>query len=145
MRTLFGSLGALAAGALVMYYLDPQTGRQRRRGLVDLVAGGMGLEPTSLRGMAAPGTAADPAADAALRAAINERLGRLVSHPRGIDVRVENGVVRLSGEVLAAERDGLLLQVQQLPGVLRLVNAMTVHDSPRGLAQMERAREEAAA
>jgi len=50
-------------------------------------------------------------------------------------------VVRLSGDVLARERDGLLMQVQQMPGVLKLVNAMTAHDTPEGIAGGE-AREE---
>jgi osmotically-inducible protein OsmY len=88
--------------------------------------------------------AVDAASDAALRGAITARLGRLVSHPRAIDVRVENGTVRLSGDVLAKERDDLLLQVQAMPGVQMLVNAMTAHDSPAGIAALE-AREEAAA
>ena len=80
---------------------------------------------------------ADPRSDAQLRDRIEARLGRLVSHPRAIDVRVHNGVVRLSGDVLQKERDGLLLQVREMAGVQKLVNAMTAHQSPAGIAGVQ--------
>jgi hypothetical protein len=153
-HNLLGKLGVLAAGALAMYYLDPQMGAQRRALLADLVSSG-------LRGESAGGPALharlahrtyhravriDPQADAELRARIQGRLGRLVSHPRALDVRVDKGVVRLSGDVLARERDGLLLQVREMPGVLKLVNAMTAHETPAGITRQEaRAEAEAAA
>ena len=147
---LLGKLGALAAGALAMYYLDPQMGAQRRALLADLVSSGMRGEPAGGAGLQARlarrtyhrAVRVDPQADAELRARIQERLGRLVSHPRALDVRVDKGVVRLSGDVLARERDGLLLQVREMDGVLKLVNAMTVHETPDGMAEREM-REEA--
>jgi hypothetical protein len=144
-HNLFGKIGALAAGALAMYYLDPQMGAQRRALLADLVASGMRGQPAggpALQARLARRTyhravRVDPQADAELRASIEARLGRLVSHPRALDVRVDKGVVRLSGDVLAREREGLLLQVQQMPGVLKLVNATTAHETPEGITQRE--------
>ena len=144
-QNLFGKLGALAAGALAMYYLDPQMGAQRRALLADLVtsglrgesAGGPGLQARLARRTYHRAVRVDPQADAELRASIQGRLGRLVSHPRALDVRVDKGVVRLSGDVLARERDGLLQQVQQMPGVLKLVNAMTAHETPDGITQRD--------
>lgn len=139
MTRFMGRLAALGAGALAMYYLDPQLGAQRRGALLDLVRSG--LRPPAGQGQVGrlsrrtyhrPLTT-DPQADADLRAAIHERLGRLVSHPQAIQVRVEHGVVRLSGDVLAAERDGLLLQVREMAGVQKLVNAMTAHATPVGI------------
>ena len=149
MNNLVGKIGALAAGALAMYYLDPQLGRERRALLAQWMAGGrqprggIVVRRRAGRAQLRAGTA-DAASDAALRSEITARLGRLVSHPRAIDVRVENGIVRLSGDVLAKERDGLLLQVQDIPGVQMLVNAMTAHDTPTSIGALE-AREEAAA
>jgi hypothetical protein len=139
MNKRIGTLGAAAAGALAMYYLDPELGEQRRRLLADLVRNGL---PGERPGPAARGrrrsylqqTQADPQSDAELRDRIQSRLGRMVSHPRAIYVNVENGVVRLSGRVLAKERDGLLAQVQDMPGVQKLVNAMTAHDVPQEIA-----------
>ena len=149
-HSLLGKLGALAAGALAMCYLDPQLGAQRRAMLADLVgnglrgetAGGPALHARLARRSHHRAARIDPQADAELRARIQARLGRLVSHPRALDVRVEQGVVRLSGDVLARERDGLLLQLREMSGVLKLVNATTAHDSPDSIARPE-LREEA--
>jgi hypothetical protein len=134
------ALGAAAAGALAMYYLDPDLGAQRRRLLADLVRNGLpGDSRDSRRARLARRsylrqTSADPRSDAELRDRIQSRLGRMVTHPRAIQVSVENGVVRLSGRVLSKERDGLLAQVQDMPGVQKLVNAMTAHDVPQEIA-----------
>lgn len=150
MRDVMGKLLALGAGALAMYYLDPQAGPQRRALLAELVRGGVRQGRGDLRVARRRGRAfhhipsADPQRDARLRDLIRERLGRMVSHPRAIDVQVTAGVVRLSGDVLAKERDGLLLQVSEIPGVEKLVNAMTPHDQPASLAALE-ARQEALA
>ena len=137
MNRPLGTLGAAAAGALAMYYLDPELGAQRRARLAELVQGGLpGGQREAARGRHGRRAyfrpaSGDPHSDAELRDRIEDRLGRLVSHPRAIDVRVENGVVRLSGRVLAKERDGLLAQVQEMAGVQRLVNAMSAHDLPQ--------------
>ena len=128
MKDFATGLAALAAGALAMYYFDPQSGAQRRAALADLVEGGLGTTRRPARRAMRRRTfhriaRADPQSDARLRDDIRARLGRLVSHPRAIDVQVEDGVVRLSGDVLSAEREGLLEQVIAMPGVqMRLVD-----------------------
>jgi osmotically-inducible protein OsmY len=148
MRDTMGKLLALGAGALAMYYLDPRSGAQRRSLLAELVRGGVRQGRDDLRAAHRRGRAfhhvpeSDPQRDAHLRDLIRDRLGRMVSHPRAIEVQVEDGVVRLSGDVLAKERDGVLLQVSEIPGVQKLVNAMTPHDQPASLASLE-ARQEA--
>lgn len=149
MKRPLGTLGAFAAGALAMYYLDPQHGQRRRAQLGELLHGGFssqrepgGGRPS--RRIYTRVTQADPQSDAQLRDQIQERLGRLVSHPGAIDVSVSNGVVRLSGRVLAKEREGLLLQVQDMDGVQKLVNAMTAHDDPQEIARTPAAAEPAA-
>jgi hypothetical protein len=150
MKDVLGRLGWFAAGALAFYYLDPQLGAQRRGAFGALVSGGVrqhreeaaarlaGRRRRAWQRLPKP----DPQGDAVLREEIQQRLGRMVSHPRAIEVQVENGQVRLSGDVLSQEREGLLLQVQAMPGVVKLVNAMTAHDSPAELATLE-ARQEA--
>lgn len=135
-RNLIGKLLALGAGALAMYYLDPQAGGERRAALRALLVGGRGSDPGararrlrrhSYHHMPAP----DPRRDAELRERIRDRLDRLVSFPRALQVEVTDGVVRLSGNVLAQERDGLLEQLRTMPGVEKLVNAMTAQPGPR--------------
>lgn len=141
MRPIGTTLGAIAAGALAMYYLDPELGARRRALLGELVRSGLPGERRNTGRTRMGGgaylrmTQADPQSDADLRDQIQTRLGRLVSHPGGISVSVNNGVVRLSGRVLAKERDGLLDQVQRMPGVQKLVNAMAAVDDPQHMAQ----------
>ncbi|MEJ8837208.1 BON domain-containing protein [Ramlibacter sp. AN1133] len=133
-----GTLGALAAGALAMYYLDPELGAQRRRLLAELVRSGLPHERRQARQRLRAYhriTQADPQSDAELRDRIQARLDRLVSHPGAIDVSVAEGVVRLGGRVLAKERAGLLEQVQQMAGVQKLVNAMASVDDPQDLGR----------
>jgi hypothetical protein len=135
-----GTLGAVAAGALAMYYLDPELGARRRALLADLVRSGLPAERRARRSRPGWGTfhlvtAADPQSDADLRDQVQTRIGRLVSYPGAIDVSVDNGVVRLSGRVLAKEREGLLEHVQQMPGVQKLVNAMSAYDDPQEIAR----------
>lgn len=143
------ALGAMAAGALAMYYLDPELGERRRALLAELVRSGLPGERRAQRGERRARrayhriTQADPQSDADLRDQIQTRLGRLVSHPGGIDVSVTNGVVRLSGRVLTKERDGLLEQIQQMPGVQKLVNAMVAVDHPQQMASRVVAGEQA--
>ena len=133
-----GTIGAIAAGALAMYYLDPELGAQRRKLLAELVRSGLPQERrhAGQRSRAYHRvTQADPQSDADLRDQIQTRLGRLVTYPGAIDVSVGNGVVRLSGRVLAKEREGLLEQVQQMPGVQKLVNAMASLDDPQDMGR----------
>jgi hypothetical protein len=136
MKKPLATLGAAAAGALAMYYLDPELGARRRALLAELVRSGLPGERGEPPGRAAQrayhrSTHADPRTDAELRDRVESRLGRMVSHPGAIRVDVDNGVVRLSGRVLAKERDGLLAQIHQMPGVQKLINAMAAYDLPR--------------
>jgi hypothetical protein len=141
MNRPLGTVGAVAAGALAMYYLDPELGAHRRALLAQLVRSGLpGSERRAagrgryLRRASQASLQADPQSDAELRGRVQVRLGRLVSHPRAIQIQVADGVVRLTGRVLAKERDGLIEQVQQMPGVQKLVNAMSAHDNPQEIA-----------
>jgi hypothetical protein len=115
-----------------------ELGARRRALLAELVRGGLPGERRNVRTRidrrSHHPVQADPQSDAELRERIQQRLGRMVSHPRAIAVDVHEGVVRLSGRVLAQEREGLLRQVQEMPGVRRLVNDMSAHRDPRELA-----------
>ena len=69
-----------------------------------------------------------PTSDAQLQEHIRLCLPDLVSHPEAIEVRVESGVVRLSGRVLAWEVDSLLMRLLDVPGVYRVRNALCALD-----------------
>jgi hypothetical protein len=76
--------------------------------------------------------------DAQLRATVRTRLDDLVSHPRAIEVEANEGVVRVSGQVLAPELDGLLTQLLRIPGVRKVHNALSILRDPSGFGEVER-------
>jgi hypothetical protein len=120
---------------------EADLGARRRALLADLVRCGLPgdrgiarLRARPRRIHPLPAMAVDAQDDAELRNRIQARVGRTVSHPGAIQVRVDGGVVRLTGRVLAKECEGLLEQLRQVPGVREVVNGMSVHDHPGEIA-----------
>jgi hypothetical protein len=73
-----------------------------------------------------------PAAEAArLRRRVQDEVASFGSYSDTIEVTVDNGLVRVSGYVLAAEMDGLLSQLTRVPGVHRVHNALSPVADPR--------------
>lgn len=148
MKPILNMTAAFAAGAIAMYCLDGTTGRRRRALMRDRVVGAshdaadeLGRKGKRIagrvRGVMATGeldrkSSTEPDSDAQLRERVRSRMGHLVSHPRAIDVSVEDGVVRLSGSILAKELDGLLSQLKDMAGVKKVHNALTALDDPGG-------------
>lgn len=74
--------------------------------------------------------ASGPVADNILAQRVRARIGELASRPDAIAVQVEQGVVRLSGEAPAGERQSLLSSLVDMPGVARVRSALgTLRDS----------------
>lgn len=109
--------GAFAAGALLIYVVERQRLRAARRRLT----GPAGSD-----------------ADARLRERVRAKISDLVSHPRAIEVEAADGVVRVSGQVLAAELGGLLLQLLEVPGVHKVHNALATLRNPDGFGEVAR-------
>jgi len=78
--------------------------------------------------------------DARLRERVRSRLGDWVSHPGAIRIDVENGVVRVSGQVLAKELDGLLFQITGVAGVRKVHNALDALSNPSGFGEVPQGR-----
>ena len=104
MRTLWNVAAAFAAGAVAMYCVDAAMSRRHR--------------PTIER-----------PSDAQLRERIKARLPELVSQPDAIDIEVHSGVVRVSGQVAADERSGLLMRLTDMPGVRMVRNSVSAFES----------------
>ncbi len=159
MKHILNITAAFAAGALAMYCLDSATGRRRRALARDKIVGASheaadfleGAEKhlvdraKGMMGAGSPGRAssAHPRSDAQLRERVRSRMGHLVSHPRAIEVSVEEGVVRLTGQVLVKELDGLLSQLTDMPGVRKVHNALAALNDPSGFGEVQRATEPA--
>lgn len=155
MKHALNLAAAFAAGAIAMYYFDATMGR-RRRALARDRAIGLSHDAADLveskgkrfldraRGVAATGrldrqSSSEPQSDAQLRERVRSRLGHWVSHPRAIEVDVEEGVVRVSGQVLAKELDGLLSRLTGIPGVRKVHNALVTLEDPSGFGEMPQA------
>lgn len=145
MKQLLGLVAAAAGAAATMYYFDPDMGPRRRAALRERLVGGPQYAGRVLARRATGWKGHERHSDAQLRDRVRSRLGQLVSHPGAVNVEVEDAVVRLSGSVLRLEQDGLLTRVRDMPGVRRVINAMSAHDSPEGFTSPRMRQEELAA
>jgi uncharacterized membrane protein len=144
-------LGAAALGAGLSYFLDPAQGARRRRlirdravhfrGRADDVIGAtkrdLGNRARGLvaeaRGRLTRAVADDPVIVARVRTV----LGRVVSHPRAIDVTSEHGWVTLSGPILADEVDDLVAAVRGARGVEEVENRLEPHATADGIPALQ--------
>lgn len=136
-------LGAAAAGALLTFFLDPDQGRRRRAIARDKLASGMSRAGEASDAMARDlqhrtrGLTAglrrrlsrEPVADDVLAERVRARIGRAVSHPGSIEVRVAQGEVTLEGPVLRSEVRRLLRAARAVPGVREVVDRLEQHES----------------
>lgn len=134
-------VAGLGLGTGIMYLLDPDRGRRRRALLRDKCAlaarkTGEVFEATAcdLRNRT-QGIVAElqsrfssaPADDGVLVDRVRSKLGRIVSHPRAVQVTAQNGEVTLSGPILANEVDSLLSCARHVNGVNEVINNLEVH------------------
>ena len=150
------TVAAFAAGALAMFCLESLFMRRRRARIGETIASTSrralraGRQTAThvagqMKGVVATGnldrvSSREPEDDAKLRERVMARLGHLVSHPGAIEVSVTAGIVRVSGQVLAQELDGLLTQLTHLPGVHKVHNALGVLEDPSGFGEVQPSR-----
>jgi hypothetical protein len=111
MNPMLKLAAAFAAGALAVFCLDAAVRRRR-----------YGDEAV--------------ARDWRLRERVKDEIAVRVSNPDEVAVKVEGGLVRVSGYVLAAEMDGLLSQLTRLPGVHKVHNALSPVADARRLEEL---------
>jgi osmotically-inducible protein OsmY len=146
-------LAGFTAGALAMYYIDTVSGGRRRALVRDkIVSAGHDVADLAeakgkramdhVKGAMATGnlngmTRTEPESEQQLHDRIRSRLGRVISHPKALQVEVEGGCVCLRGHVLRKEVDNLLSEVQGMAGVTQVRNELEVHDSPEGISALQ--------
>jgi osmotically-inducible protein OsmY len=136
------TVAGVCAGVVTEYLLDPERGRTRRSRLRDKsmhaaheVTDGLGGMSRNMshrgRGMAMAaryritGRFTD---DAVLHDRVRAELGRCVSHPHAVQVRVEGRTVTLIGDVLADEEKAARHAINRIPGVKHVDALWTVHE-----------------
>ena len=75
--------------------------------------------------------------DTVLVERVRSMMGRKVSHPKAVKVEADQGVVTLSGQIIAREIEDLIRTVQRVPGVLRVVNNVYAHKSSRHVPSLQ--------
>jgi len=142
--SLASLIAAAGLGALAMYVLDPQSGRQRvarardrARQLAHEAGDAAGTGWRDLRDRVAADARQrlhrDSPTDRALEQRVRDELGRWVTHPHAARVRARDGAVVLSGCVLAAERAQLQRAVEGVKGVEHVELRLAVIDTPDGM------------
>jgi BON domain len=128
-------------GAGLMFLFDPARGARRRSMVRDKVVRAAhktrdAYDATRRNlGNRLSGTAAevrsqlsgDRADDWTIGERVRAKLGRVTSHPRAITVIVEDGNVKLTGDVLASEIDAIVSGVENVRGVGSVDNRLTTH------------------
>lgn len=142
-RSMLFLLTGMAAGAGVMYILDPAVGRRRRALARDKMVSTMHdaehvLEQRSrdLRNRAM-GAIAELrsrmrerfADDDVLLERVRSELGRVCSHPREVDVLVNDGNVTLNGGVLGNEFVTTSSAIESVPGVRKVINNLRTFET----------------
>lgn len=137
-------IAAFAAGAALMYYLDPQQGRRRRALARDKsVSVGHELQYHAdakrkwmagrVKGLTAAARtrlSPQPVDDDLLYERIRARLGHVVTHPGAVVVAVEDGVVYLAGRLPDDEAEALLTAVAAIHGVREVQDGLDSGDHP---------------
>jgi hypothetical protein len=135
-------LGGVGLGAGLMYLLDPDGGRRRRALARDKAVHGLKVSGKALRRTSADlgnrtrGLVAEAgsllhkgsADDRKLEGRVRSKLGRHLSHPSALQVQCQDGLVTLSGPVLASELDKVLAKVQKIKGVHEVESRLEIND-----------------
>lgn len=144
-------VGGVGLGAALMYFFDPDRGK-RRRGLVrdkfeaagnkaSCYAGKMGRDIRNRTyGIVAETKSLlrhDDVTDEVLIDRVRARLGRYPVHIGAIDVRAHDGVVTLSGPILAKEVPQVLRTTGFVRGVKGIENQLSVHEQPANIPALQ--------
>jgi hypothetical protein len=132
----------VALGAGLMYLLDPAKGNRRRALLRDKIihlarAGTKGARrarsdlTNRVRGLGvrlhAKSRWEEDVSDEVLVERVRSKMGIFISHPHAVEVRVDEGVVTLSGQILQREAKPFVRRVKHMVGVRRLVDQLERH------------------
>jgi osmotically-inducible protein OsmY len=145
-------LGGLGLGAALMYVLDPERGK-RRRGIVRDKAVSAARKASDrldarsrdlrnrARGVASElkaKTRSEAVSDPVLEERVRAEIGHVVSSPGAIEIAAFEGVVTLSGAVLAREVDDLLSATRGVRGVEEVENRLQVYETPEAVPALQK-------
>jgi osmotically-inducible protein OsmY len=141
--SFFALLGALGAGAALMYFLDPDNGRRRRALVRDQVVHGRAVmqdmtesavhnAANHTRGAIARiqgriASRGDEAADdSVLEERVRAAMGHVIGDPQAIEIRVHDGCVMLKGPAQPHEIGELVACAERVRGVREVDNRLSI-------------------
>lgn len=145
----------LGIGTGLMFLLDPNQGKRRRALLRDKcywaarkTGEGAGVTARDLRNRTQgivsemkSRFSSESVDDAVLHDRLRAKLGRIVSHPKAIEVSVQNGRVVLSGPIVTKEVPALLACANRVGGVGEVINHLEPHDQSDNHPALQGGRE----
>ncbi len=153
MKGMLALLTGMAAGAALMYILDPERGRTRRKYLGDQATELAHDTAATIQGRAqdlanrAAGAAAkarspvgqftEDVPDDVLVDRVRAKIGRAITHAGAATVTAHDGVVTLAGPMLRGEVNDLLDAVRSVPGVKDIRNQLDVHETADGIPELQ--------
>jgi hypothetical protein len=154
-RNELALLTGVAIGAGTMFLLDPDRGARRRALVRDKAARAANKTSGGLDALTRDITNRARGATVSLRGRfdwsspdgrklverVRAELGRVVSHPRAVDVSVlHEGCVCLTGPILSSEADAALAVIAAVRGVANVEDNLERHDSPEGVPALQGGR-----
>lgn len=148
-------ISAAGMGAGLMYLCDPDRGKRRRALLRNKAIHGSRIANDAagktqrdirnhLRGALAEVKAVfageGPVFDDVLAARVRSKLGRVVSHPGAVEVKAVDGVIVLSGLILADEVHPLLDTIIGIHGVKNIENRLEAHEQAGDISALQGGR-----
>lgn len=154
MNKTVGFIGAAGMGASLMYLFDPDHGKRRRalvrnkaEHLSKIAVDAAGKTQRDVRnhflGVISEMESlfrTEKVTDDVLEARVRSKLGRVVSHPHAIEVKVVEGLVILTGPVLADELHPLLDTVIVMSGVKNIENRLETHERANDVPALQGGR-----
>lgn len=145
------ALGFAALGAGLMYLFDPNLGKRRRhllrdklisysrkiRDCTDATFRDVWHRTVGLAHETRASLSHETVPDAVLVERVRSKLGRVVSHPHAVQVCADNGLVCLSGTVLADEAEHLLKTARSVRGVKDISFMLDVHPTPANVPELQ--------
>lgn len=143
--------GIYGAGALSMYFFDPERGKRRRTLVKDSLvhsqhelqkfAGSFGRDlKNRIQGAVAETENLfhqENVSDYILEQRVRTAIGRVASHPHGIDVSCKDGSVVLTGWILADELEALEKAVAQVRGAAEISSFLHATDHPQHISDLQ--------
>lgn len=147
-------VSGVSLGAVAMYLLDPDRGKRRRALLCDqgahlahLMNSGLEKSARDLRqrlyGLLAERRGIlrnDAVSDDVLVARVRSKIGHVTSHPGALEITASNGIVQVSGPILANEVERTLTFIRSVRGVKGVDNHLEVHERSEDVPGLQTGR-----